>query len=711
MITRKSIIILLFLFIMSTYVCAEDSSSLSLDKDLYEGLGAHMKITFTSPTLNRDPRTPETTIAHITTSENDKGIDVILSETGKNTGIFSNSIGFSLTITNESKGVIKVKTNTVINVECNGSVASAAWIPYDGKISLDSTKYSGLGARPKVTMTDFDLNLEPNTIEEIDVHVTSDTDAKGINLRLKETKCNSGIFTGDFGLTEGISDEEKQILHIEYNNKIYAAYMDKTNTKGEAEISTKGSVWTPETAKLSLGKSAYSGLNSKCKITVDDNDMNLRHDNKDALFVKVTSDADSKGFYMKLYETSQNTGIFSGDLKFSINDTYKDWGIIKVGQKSKITVAYIDDCNASNEKSKRLEQAAQFQLAEAKISTSAEEKKGLSGYLTITITEPDADISNTKNTIPVNITSNTSPEGLVLWLEETGSSTGIFKGTLYCSDKKVTDKKKKDVTILISYGDVLDITYNDTTLPEGKSKELKKSIPCVYDQASISLDKKVYTGYNSAAAIKVHDSEANRNSRTVEHIKVHVSSGTNPSGFNITLDETGNDTGEFKGVIHFGKATNQTSKILSVATGDIITASYDSQGEVNSGTITATAYWEAHNAELKLNQAVYYGNDSEMRITLKDYDADNNPKLKDRVTALAGIKNKAGSVKVILTETGNNTCVFTCSVIINSTKKGEVFTIKAEDGDILEVRYTDEVTKENKSIEQKACASWNTVKP
>ncbi|KUO75953.1 MAG: hypothetical protein APF77_24315 [Clostridia bacterium BRH_c25] len=689
-------------------VCAEDNMELKLDKEVYKGLSEQMKITLTAPSLNKDIRTADMVVAKVTAENYSFGVNVFLIETGKNTGIFTGSVRFSSNTGNAAEKAIIVKDVAKLHVRYEGLTAEALWMPYNATIKFNADKYRGLGDSPKITLIDHDLNVQRNVVEEVQVLVKSTSDSKGIALKLVESAANSGEFTGYIKLTTGPSDSVKGSLRIKYDDEITVMYRDNINLNSSGKLCTAVAVWKPQTAVLKLSKDSFSGLNSKCKITVTDKDMNKRTDSIDTVDVKVTSDIDPGGVYVKLYETKADSGIFSADISFSTYSSNAARNTLKIAPKSDFKVLYNDEWNEMNKKNVPVEATAKFQLVEGVISTSAEEGSDLNGSITITVKDPDGDISNQKNTLPVNITSGSSSKGLTLWLVETGASSGSFRGTLYFSTRQVEDKDKRDVTLIVSQGDEIKITYNDTTVPEGKSLKISRTYTWSHQKAEIKLDKDSYSGYNSCANITIIDAEANRNPKSIDSVKVKISGDSMPE-FTVTINETKADSGQFKGQVYFGRQESRTTNKLKVAAGDTFYVVYEDQGDYSFGAVETAAEWYPQNAELKLDRDSYYGNDAKVGITVKDWDMAANINEKDNITVFVGIAGNPPMLKLSLTETGKNTGIFTGTLAVNGTSS-RYSNLRLKDGEVLEVKYTDEDNTEGISVERKASAVWRLKK-
>lgn len=683
---------------------AGDDFRLELDKEVYKGLSDKMKITLTAPSLNRNKRVQETAPVKVTAAGSSFGINTVLAETGKDTGIFTGSVYFSFSANNNEEKKILVKNDAKLRVQYENLTAEAIWIPYNASLEFSDDKYCGLGDLPEITLTDHDLNEKPNVVEKIQVLVKSSSYSKGIPVTLEETRADSGEFSGRVKLTTGPSDPKKEFLHIEYNDEITALYTDNTNLNSSGVLCSAAAIWTPQTAAIKLNRSSFSGLNSRCTVTITDKDMNEKQDYKDIIGAKVTSDADPDGIYLRLTETRADSGIFSAELSFSRYSSNTDRNILKVGSESKIAISYCDEWNDENKKYTYVKAEAEFEFVEAELSASESEGAELYDSITITVKDPDEDTGRQKNTVPVTVTSS-SGGSIRLWLEETGESTGSFKGTAYFSTRPVRDKEKKDVTLIVSQGDDIEVTYDDTTTPEGR-KTVSRIYTWSYHKAEIELDKESYTGYNSIATVTIKDVEANEDPDKIDRIRIRVSSGLVPELF-LTVEETKADSGIFKEKILFckeGKGSRSASA-LEVAAGDTVRIAYEDQGDHNFGTVEASAQWNPHDAEVAFNHDIYYGNAAKAVITVEDWDMADNDGEKDRVTISVGIAGKTDAVKFPLEETGKNTGIFTGTIIING-KNGKGLDLQLKNGEELEVTYQDRDNTDNVTVERRASAKW-----
>ncbi|MDE1764758.1 MAG: hypothetical protein KGI27_00645 [Thaumarchaeota archaeon] len=109
--------------------------------------------------------------------------------------------------------------------------------PYStGIISEQGPDYS----KATITVTDPAANKYSTSIDQIAVHVWSDSDKKGIEITAYETEVNSGIFKGTVTISEGQSTQDA--IHVTEGDTISAKYAGTTpwslGTTGHGIITT-----------------------------------------------------------------------------------------------------------------------------------------------------------------------------------------------------------------------------------------------------------------------------------------------------------------------------------------------------------------------------------------------------------------------------------------------------------------------------------------
>jgi len=151
---------------------------------------------------------------------------------------------------------------------------------------------------------------------------------------------------------------------------------------------------------------------------------------------------------------------------------------------------------------------------------------------TVTVTDPSANMnSGLPETITVTMTSTLdSPTGISLTLTETGDATGIFDGSLTFT----TTPPSAGTALLAAPGNIITASYGGLTATSN-----------IFTR-TVVFDFDTY-GLKNIAHITVTDQNSNLDDDEPEIISVHVISTAQPSGIDLILTETGDDSGIFGG--------------------------------------------------------------------------------------------------------------------------------------------------------------------
>lgn len=698
---KLGIILLVSLyFTISAYATTTDIK-LELDKKEYIGLNDALNIKITAPSLNTNPKQINYMTAKVYTTDNPVGMNVYLTETNRDTGVFTANVFFSSSAMDPKSKILKVPRPTTIYVKYGELAAEASWKPAEMKLSLDKEQYNGYGVLSTVTITNSDLNLDKKKKEYLIVKVTSSSDPEGINLKLSEESEDSGVFTAEFGFDRLRSDEKAKKLQISYNDTITAAYEALSSSTGKPERWTAASVWKPSTGVVDLNRKEYEGLLSIATVTVKDQDLNLRPEHIDPVKVKVTSETDPRGIILTAYETDVNKGIFSASFNFSMDASNSGKGTLKISPTDKITVTYIDEVDEDNKTNITVTDTAAFTLSEAVISTSAKDDEGIGNMLDIYITDHDENNPIIKDRLIAKVGSGNRTDDLTIWLVETGTDTGKFKCRLYLNNDKTYES-----ALAVASNDNINIKYIDKTIPEGGSKELLKTVKWTLQSSVLTMDDECYIGYNRTAKITLINMTLNEDENRAETVDVKVSSLSSGS-MTLELKETSSDSGEFTGTVRFGRSSKRSDGIIGVSGSDIVTVTFENKKDENDYD-EFSAEWFAHDAEITLDRELYKGNGAPVRITLEDWDIADNPQEKDEVKVLAKLKGSKKDVSVTLTESSKHSGVFSGILYING-EPGQRPSISLKPDEIIEVIYEDKDTSSGIEESRTAAASWGGI--
>jgi hypothetical protein len=243
----------------------------------------------------------------------------------------------------------------------------------------------------------------------------------------------------------------------------------------------------------------------------------------------------------------------------------------------------------------------------------------------ITVTDPDWNLDPTApDTIP-------NPGDATVWIS--GITTPPTVGPL-------TEDSENSGTFTAStslgppaeakYGEVLKATYLDAVdYPNNEADERYAYATILPHTASLSFDKDTYE-ISEETAITLRDLDLNLDSKGVETWSIHVWSTADEIGFDLSLEETGEDTGEFQSTLKFSPTnTIPDQAIIKVKFGGYVYASFDDPlGSANQPiTVQDKARIVSHTGtiEIQLGPGPYG------TITVTDPDLSLDPEAPDTV--------------------------------------------------------------------------------
>ena len=225
----SSVTVLMMLFVSVNTVYAVSHVSVEFDQEVYMP-GDTAFITLVDTDGNLDSDLVDSLSVDVWSDSDPGGIDVLLVETGTDTGIFTGEI--ILTTTDESSGnKLRVAIGETITVESMGASDTAVIGTISTPspiIEFDQDSYTP-SEIPIITLIDAGSNLDSDLIEIVNVDVFSTTDAGGINTALVETADNTGIFVGNVELTT--TDESSgNRLRVSAGDTITTTFEDASDT-------------------------------------------------------------------------------------------------------------------------------------------------------------------------------------------------------------------------------------------------------------------------------------------------------------------------------------------------------------------------------------------------------------------------------------------------------------------------------------------------
>jgi hypothetical protein len=382
---------------------------------------------------------------------------------------------------------------------------SAIFELHTGSLSVDKDVYV-MGQDAVLTLTDLDLNLDADEIEQYDLRLIEwDSDnnssvllhnsycTSGCTLdpsNFTETGDNTGVFQTVFTIPTSMSEQGAAATSPEQGDDVTLTYRDVglsgENSYGDDELDIEASFSISNFgAIVELDKAVYDwtdtvivtitapdwNQNSNSEETIGTAALSINANTRNGKMCNASTDTDSSGY--TLNETDENTGVFDGEIalagfshtmassqSYTATDQVCDGGnkagiLQTAGNMDGITVSYewVDGSIAI------ASAIIQWNIGEVEILDSSVSPNGST---IVRVTDVDEDLSSTViDTFKVDVFSDSDSGGFQATVSETGEDTGIFEAIIYFSDSMSTS----GLTLRVAEGDTVTAEYTDVTLP------------------------------------------------------------------------------------------------------------------------------------------------------------------------------------------------------------------------------------------------------
>jgi len=588
----------------------------------------------------------------------DYNVTVPLTESGLNTGIFTKTVSFAAKATSGlSTGATAEANSTAIPAEVGSSIAVKYYDGRDGDSSTSNNVKSSSAATIKavsgtltasksivydkglvaLTVTDGDLNTNHSVVDTFESN-SSDSNVTVCVGTKTESVTNNGTYClggGDWSLT---------FTETGVNTGVFTSEIFDVNTTG---------VGTPSANN------------------------------------PVTSSVTSTLFY-DLNATDSTTRVI----------TAKYYDKVKVdGSSATVSTASTASLTASSTTGALTLDAATYTAG---------------GTVTITLTDADLNVNSASvdkyltTSSPVWIESTTAPVGatngteIQVSLTETGANTGVFTGKVVLNATTNTTSSQKLTT---AAGEKLLAVYNYTKSDGTSIGGLKATSGAIYAEATVSsttgtitVDKTSVNTKGDTITVTVTDADKDTSSVSADTATATIKSTTYSTGVTLTLNETGVNTGIFTGSISTTTAASTTAAGgIQVAHGDTIVAEYTDSANAAGTSATPVASLTATETKAVLTVPEVSEEGATFTITLNEPDGDSPSGTLTGTTALAKdtLTLKVFSTSdpigfnMTLTETDNDSKVFSSSLALTTSSSIQNQRIKAASGDTVTVRYVD----------------------
>jgi len=437
----------------------------------------------------------------------------------------------------------------------------------------------------------YDLTASTTTVEELGplTEIVRDSFDYEIEFTLDEVQhCGSEMRTVQSG----------DVLQVKY--------VDTSDDSGSSSTVYDSSTFDMRTGSLSVDKDVYV-LGSDMVVTLTDPDLNLDAGSiesyamgliewdSDASSSTMLSGSDFTNNPSSLQETGADTGVFQ--TVTTLPETNVASTAIDFGEE--VTLTYADQ-GLSGEDSygdDTFDAEAYFSISD--FGALVELDKAVYNWtdtVYITITAPDHNTNTAgeetigTTALPIQVTTRNgkmctvSGTGSATYVAaETGPDTGVFTAEValegyalgqahntptvgdVCS---ATDDTAGEIqTAGQTDGISVSYEYNDGVVVVASASIMFNIAEAGFDTSSASA--------GSSAVFTVVDPDENTDGDKIDSFTVAIFSDSDNGGFNLTMQETNEDTGVFEGTVFFTSDTATSGNNLRVSEGDTVTAEYD----------------------------------------------------------------------------------------------------------------------------------------
>ena len=425
-------------------------------------------------------------------------------------------------------------------------------------------------------------------------------------------------FTGTAG---GSGSGTNACQEIKSGDIVQVEYVDTSDSAGATSTFYDSSTFDLRTGTLSVDKDVYV-IGSDFVVTLTDPDLNIESDEIQTYNLNLLewdSDADSSelinaatdGTYDSdnwyanptvLQETGPDTGVFQTVLTiptgiYNGGDSTTTANTIDFGEE--VTLTYVDAGLAGENDygtdGDEMDIEASFSISN--FGALVELNKAVYNWtdtVYVTITAPDhnqntaAEETIGSASLPIQVTTRSGKMCSSTYKAvESDEDTGVFTAEIQLigmshqlsSDSSATgphytgattcgsgDTDGEIKTASQTDGVSVSYEYNDGFVVVASGSIVWNIGEATFDTSSAAAD--------GSAVVTVTDADENINDSLIDTFTVDVFSDSDNGGFQLTMNETDEDTGVFEGTVFFTTDLASSGSTLRVAEGDTVTAEY-----------------------------------------------------------------------------------------------------------------------------------------
>jgi len=427
---------------------------------------------------------------------------------------------------------------------------------------------------------------------------------------LSEIERDTSIYEVEFTLDE-VQHCGSDMRTVTSGDIIQVSYEDTSDDAGSTSTVYDSSTFEMRTGSVSVDKDVYV-LGSDMVVTLTDPDLNLDSgsmETYEASLIEWDSDADSSELIngtnnftlnpSKLQETGDDTGVFQTVVTlptsclYESDSTSNTCAVIDYGESVTLTYVDVGISGESTTEGDTLDREAYFSISN--FGAIVELNKAVYSWtelVLITITAPDHNVNSASEEqigttdLPIQVTTRSGKmcSGSTYLADETGPDTGVFEAEVQLSG---FDHTLSSMTATYNAADTSCGSTNDAGVLKTASQTDGVSVSYEYNDenvvvASASIVWNIgETSFDSSTAsgageslITVTDPDENTDDDVIDVFTIDVFSDSDSGGFQLTMNETDEDTGVFEGTVYFTTDLATSGDTLRVSEGDTVTAEY-----------------------------------------------------------------------------------------------------------------------------------------
>ena len=471
--------------------------------------------------------------------------DIVIIESSLSSGVFTAALRLTTGAFSSSPALyqsLSVKqgdqfTVTYADISPTAVITQIIKIASSGIVNINPNPITS-GMPVTVTVVDFDLDVNPNTISIGNVTLLNQDSSDVEILAITQSSLDSNIFVGTIPTSSILHVQRNTLTGLMEGSIVSAIYQDAipqylsfgcTTCYATAHVAVPGNISASPTMQ---------NVNGNITITVQDKDLDINSSSPKSITVLAHQYFKFPESFKSvvLTETGNLTATFTGILRTS--DQAID-GALLAGQGARILIQYWDEDpkpSTLRNATSRISSAGQVILGPSPLNPDT--------TLMVTIIDSDLDISDNidSNTVASKVVvscSNDPQAGHAVLVTETSVHSGIFTG--YIGTQSIPALGTSLVTGAAS-GQYITATYTDVA-----PAALRQATVRVASVANISIQPSIID-QDAVITVIVFDPDLDSISDTIKNTSITLQSSALDSK-TLILFETGIFSGVFTGII------------------------------------------------------------------------------------------------------------------------------------------------------------------